>query len=67
MTARFAGKCAKTGEPFKAGERVFYYPSTKQTFAGDAARDASADFQACAEDEAFASGQCPDFDSGGNY
>ena len=55
-TARFAGVCAKTGQPFKAGERIFYYPNGKQCFAGAAAEAASADFTACAQDEAFCNG-----------
>lgn len=56
MTAKFPGKCAKTGEPFKCGERVFYYPRERKAYAGKAAEQAAADFAACAQDEAFANG-----------
>lgn len=54
--ARFAGKCAKTGAPFERGARIFYYPNGRQAFIGAAAEAASADFQACAQDEAFMNG-----------
>lgn len=55
-TARFPGVCAKTGQAFKRGDRIFYYPNGRQCFAGAAAETASADFQACAQDEAFMNG-----------
>ncbi len=56
MTARFPGKCAKTGAEIKKGDRVFYYPNGRQMFAGDAAEAAAADFAACAADESFMTG-----------
>ena len=35
MTARFAGKCSgkNCGARFAKGERIFYYPNGKHTFA----------------------------------
>jgi hypothetical protein len=56
MTAKFPGTCAKTGVPFKRGDRVFYYPRDRKCYVGEAAEAASRDFEACAQDEAFASG-----------
>lgn len=47
MTARFPGVCAKTKAPIKKGDRVFYYPSTRSMFAGEAAKEAERDFQNC--------------------
>jgi len=55
MTARYAGNCAATGQSFPAGTRIFYYPPTRSAFIGAAAEAASADFTACAQDEAFSS------------
>lgn len=55
MTARFPGKCAKTGEPFAKGARVFRYKSG-ECYAGAAAAAAAADFKSCADDEAFMNG-----------
>lgn len=52
-TARFAGVCAKTGHPFKKGDRIFYYPNGRQAFAGAAAEEAAADFRTQAEAEEF--------------
>lgn len=57
-TARFAGVCAKTGEAFKAGDRIFYYPNGRQSFAGAAAEAAAEDFRTCAEaEEYYATGE----------
>lgn len=57
-TARFAGPSAnKDGTPIKKGDRIFYYPNGRQSFVGAEAEAASADFQACAADEAFANGE----------
>jgi hypothetical protein len=55
-TAKFPGVCAKTGEPIKVGERIFYYPRTRKVFAGEAAEAAARDFEACRFDEAQAGG-----------
>lgn len=55
-TARFAGKCAKTGKPFAPGDRIFYYPNGRQCFTGEAAEAAARDFESCAQDEAFMNG-----------
>jgi hypothetical protein len=30
--ARYDGKCAETGAPIKKGDRIAYYPATKQVF-----------------------------------
>jgi hypothetical protein len=58
MTAKFAGPSNnKDGTPIKKGDRIFYYPSGRQVFVGAEADAAAADFQACAEDEAFMTGQ----------
>jgi hypothetical protein len=51
--AKFDGICAKTGEPFKKGDRIFYYPNGRQCFAGQAAEDAAQDFKTCAEAEEY--------------
>ena len=56
MNAKFAGTCAKTGEAFKKGERVFYYPRERKCYAGAAGEAAARDFEACAQDEAVYSG-----------
>lgn len=56
MTAKYAGNCAKTGAPFKRGDRVFYYPRERKCYAGAAGEAAAADFQAAAEDEAMMNG-----------
>ena len=37
----------------KRGDRVFYYPLTKTILAGEAAEQASADFEAASFDEDF--------------
>jgi hypothetical protein len=56
-TARFSGKSSnKDGAPIKVGDRIFYYPNGRQSFVGAEAEAASADFQACAQDEAFMCG-----------
>jgi len=52
ITTKFPGK-DKNGVPFKRGDRVFYYPMTKTILAGDAAEQASADFEAASFDEDF--------------
>ncbi len=53
MTAKFPGVCAKTGEAFKKGDRVFYYPKERKAYAGAAAEAAAQDFKTCAEAEEF--------------
>ena len=50
MTARYPGTDAK-GSPFKAGDRVFYYPSSKTVYAGENAEAAARDFEAQSFDE----------------
>ncbi len=57
-TARFDGPSNnKDGTPIKRGDRIFYYPNGRQSFVGAEAEAASADFQSCAQDEAFMSGE----------
>lgn len=57
MTARFACQSAnRDGAEIKKGDRIFYYPSGRKAFVGAEAEAASRDFQACAEDEAMATG-----------
>jgi hypothetical protein len=57
MTAKYAGKCGgnsgKCFEPIKAGDRVFYYPTSRTILAQACghAEDASNDFAAHAADE----------------
>lgn len=34
--ARYDGKCAETGAPIKKGDRIAYYPATKQVFSKQA-------------------------------
>jgi hypothetical protein len=50
ITAKWPGKDAN-GLAFSRGERVFYYPLTKTILAGEAAKQASADFEAACFDE----------------
>ena len=50
MTAKYPGK-DKNGKPFRAGERVFYYPLTKTVLTGAEAEAAARDFAAHAFDE----------------
>ena len=50
ITAKYAGIDAN-GTPFAKGERVFYFPSGKQLFAGQAGREASARFESERADE----------------
>jgi hypothetical protein len=52
LESRYAGKCAKCKAPFKAGERIFYYPNGKAAYSGACAEAAAGDFSACAFDEA---------------
>ena len=51
LTAKYAGKCAKCGEAFAAGERIFYYPKGKHTYSGSCAEACSRDFEAARFDE----------------
>jgi hypothetical protein len=62
LTARFHSTAAN-GAPIRKGDRVFYYPSTRRCFTGQAAIEAAADFSQCAADEAFESGS---YAGGGN-
>ena len=50
MTAKYPGK-DKNGKPFRAGERVFYYPLTKTVLTGAEAEAAARDFDAARFDE----------------
>jgi DNA-binding ferritin-like protein len=50
MTAKYPGRDNK-GNPFKKGERVFYYPRTKTILTGPEAEKASLEFAAAKFDE----------------
>ena len=50
ITAKFAGK-DKDGNPFKKGDRVFYFPRTKAIYTGAKAERESAAFNAAKQDE----------------
>lgn len=54
-TARF-DSVAANGDTIKKGDRIFYYPNGRQSFVGQAAIEAAADFESCAQDEAFQNG-----------
>jgi hypothetical protein len=56
MVSKWAGRCAKCGADFNAGELIFYYPNDRKAFSGKCAREAEADFHACAADEAVYNG-----------
>jgi hypothetical protein len=66
IRAKWAGVCAKTGQPFRKGEEVFYFPSTRSIYAGAAAKEAADRFQAEAADEEFMAGSYEP-DTGGNW
>jgi hypothetical protein len=51
LKAFYAGKCAKCGEAFKAGDDIFYYPNGKAAYSGKCAEAAAGDFAACLADE----------------
>jgi hypothetical protein len=51
MNAKFPGKDFY-GVGFNRGARIFYYPRTKKIFTGEAAEQASRDFEAAKMDEA---------------
>jgi len=53
FTAKYPGYCAKCKSPFKAGARVFYYPSSHTTYSGECAEDAAADFSCHSFDESM--------------
>ena len=50
ITAKFDSTDAN-GNPVKKGEEVFYYPRTKKILTGEAAKQASRDFDAVCFDE----------------
>lgn len=57
ITVRFDGVC-QCGKPVRKGEKAFYYPKGK-TLCGSGcgcAERAEADFNSCAQDEAFQNG-----------
>lgn len=53
MVARYPGKCAKTGEPFYPGDRIFYYPRDKKAYSGQTAEAFYSAFLAAVQDEDF--------------
>lgn len=50
IVAKYPGKDA-SGNPFKKGDKVFYYPNTKTFLSGKEAEKASREFEAAKEDE----------------
>ena len=50
ITAKYAGM-DRNGMSFSKGQRVFYYPRTKTILTGDAAIEASLEFDAMMADE----------------
>lgn len=60
IRASFDSTCSRKGcaKPIKKGEDVFYYPSSRTCYckADDCGGQASRDFDAAAQDEAFMSG-----------
>ena len=55
ITAKYAGTDTH-GTKFGKGDRVYYYPRTKQIVAGETAEQADRDFQAAVFDEAQITG-----------
>ena len=51
LDAKFAGTCAKCGQPFGRGARIFYYPNGRRAFYDECAHNAAADFEAARADE----------------
>lgn len=51
MAAGFGGKCAKCGEQFSKGARIFYYPQTRSAYTLECAAEAARDFEAHRVDE----------------
>ena len=64
MTARFDSNC-KCGRRIKRGERIFYYPRSREALCDgpDCGQKAGAEFYAAAQDEDWMCGQF----SGGGY
>jgi hypothetical protein len=57
LTARFNSDCAKCHKHIKKGDRIFYYPNGRKAYCEDpCGKEASADFEAAAQDEAFMNG-----------
>lgn len=50
ITAKYDG-VSKNGEPFKRGDKILYYPSTKDIYAGEEAEKNYRDFESHAADE----------------
>jgi len=55
LSAKYPGKCAKKdcNQPFKKGERIFYYPKYKEAYYGECANAAARDFTTMAQDEDY--------------
>ncbi len=51
LNAKYGGKCSKCQKEFNKGDKVFYYPLTKDIFFDDCANAASRDFNSLASDE----------------
>jgi hypothetical protein len=52
ITAKYPGYCAKCKAPYRASEKIFYYPNSRATYSGECAQTAFADFACSAMDEA---------------
>ncbi len=51
LEARFNSKCSKCNEPINKGQKIFYYPLTKDVFSTECAKAASRDFTSLANYE----------------
>ena len=62
LTAKFNSTCPKCKETIKKGQQAFYYPSTRECYCqkDSCGGNASREFTAAAEDEAFMCSQFPD-------
>ena len=54
--ARFASTDAN-GLPVRKGDRIFYYPRTRKVLSGEAAEQASREFESMRFDEAMMTGE----------
>lgn len=60
IKAKYAGVDA-SGNPFKRGEEVLYYPATKKFYTGKEADEAWRDFTSAAQDDAWMDSQFPNY------
>ncbi len=57
ITARYKSRCAKCPALIKPGDRVFYWPASKQVDCKACGTQEAIDFQAAVQDEDFMRGQ----------